>query len=92
MEKKKKTFKVSVEHHLEKVFAFYNIKKMIKQIIAFPPETQIRKLYDEFHLGMLSFTLMSWDFPPYFLNFSSSHFTAVKVRGKTEETSPIVRP
>ena len=37
--KKKKTFKVRVEHHLEKVFALHDIKRMIKQIIAFPPDT-----------------------------------------------------
>lgn len=53
--KKKKTFKVRVEHHLEKVFALHDIKRMIKQIIAFPPDTQIQKLCNEFHLGMLSF-------------------------------------
>lgn len=92
VKKKEKTFKVRVEHHLEKVFSLHDIKRMIKQIIAFPPDTQIRKLYDEFHLGTLSFTLMSRDFPPYFLNFSSSHFSVLKVRGKTEETSPVVRP
>lgn len=90
--KKEKTFKVSVEHHLEKVFAFRNITRMIKQIIAFPPETQIRKLCDEFYLGMLTFALTSWDFPRYFLNFSSPLSTVLKVRGKTEETSPTVRP